>query len=53
MLETYVLEIDKNLEMADFNKLMNLVSEEKRKRIDKFHFFEDAQRSLLGDVLAR
>ncbi len=53
MLDTYFLKINRNIEKDDFNKLLNCVSKEKKERILRFHRFEDAQRSLLGDVLAR
>lgn len=53
MLETYILKIDKDLSKDDFERLLDFVSEEKKERITRFHRFEDAQRSLIGDVLAR
>lgn len=53
MLDTYILKIDRNIEKDDFNRLLSCVSEEKKERISRFHRFEDAQRTLLGDVLAR
>lgn len=53
MLETYILKIDKDLSMDDFKKLLGFVSEEKKERILRFHRFEDAQRTLLGDAMAR
>lgn len=53
MLETYILKIDKNIERSDFDKLLGFVSEEKKKRINRFHRLEDAQMTLLGDVLVR
>lgn len=53
MLEAYILEIDKFLEKHAFERLLGYVTESKRDRIGRFHRPEDAQRSLLGDVLAR
>lgn len=53
MLDTYILKIDRNIEKDDFDRLLSWVSEEKKERILRFHRFEDAQRTLLGDVLAR
>lgn len=53
MLNTYILKIDRNIEKDDFDRLLSYVSEEKKERISRFHRFEDAQRTLLGDVLAR
>lgn len=53
MHDTYILEIDRNIEKDDFDRLLRCVSKEKKERINRFHRFEDAQRTLLGDVLAR
>ena len=53
MLDTYILKIDRNIEKDDFNRLLSFVSKEKKERISRFHRFEDAQRTLLGDALAR
>lgn len=53
MVDAYILKIDKAMEKEDFSRLLNCVSEEKRERILRFHRFEDAQRTLLGDVLSR
>jgi len=53
MLDTYILKIDRTIEKDNFDGLLSSVSEEKKERISRFHRFEDAQRSLLGDVLAR
>lgn len=53
MLDTYILKIDKNIEKDDFDRLLSRVSKEKKERINRFHRFEDAQRTLLSDVLAR
>lgn len=36
-----------------FDKLMSVISIEKRKRIDRFHRYEDALRTLIGDILVR
>ncbi|WP_062491249.1 MULTISPECIES: 4'-phosphopantetheinyl transferase family protein [Paenibacillus] len=53
MIEICALHIEKNLDIQQFESLLLLVSEEKRNRILKNVRFEDAQRSLLADVLAR
>lgn len=53
MVKTFTLFINRNLNNDEFNNLMNYVSVEKRQRILKFRNFEDQQRSLLGDILAR
>ncbi len=53
MHDTYILKIDRNIEKDDFDRLFHCVSEEKKERINRYHRFEDAQRALLGDILAR
>ena len=53
MVETYFLKVDRNIETEEFDFLLSHVSEEKKERISRFHMFEDAQRTLIGDVLAR
>lgn len=53
MLDTYILKIDRNIGKDDFDRLLSWVSEDKKEQIRRFHQFEDAQRTLLGDVLAR
>lgn len=53
MPDNYILKIDKCIEEDCFRQLLLLVSDEKRQRIQKFYRSEDAQRSLLGDLLAR
>lgn len=53
MVDAYILKIDTALEKEEFARLLNCVSEEKRERILRFHRSEDAQRTLLGDVLSR
>lgn len=53
MLEAAAVKLDKTLDKARFEKLMTYVSYEKRERIRRFRKYEDALRSLIGDVLAR
>lgn len=53
MVETFVLNIDNDITIYEFNKLLSFVSREKKERIMRFYKFEDAQRTLLGDILAR
>ena len=53
MVDTYILKINRNIGRDDFNNLLYCVSEEKKERINRFYKYEDAQRTLLGDVLAR
>lgn len=53
MFDTYILKIDRKFEKNEFNNLLCYVSEEKKVRIDRSFKFNNAQRTLLGDVLAR
>lgn len=53
MLDVTILNLTEELSRADFDKLIGLVSPEKRERIERFRFFRDARNCLLGDVLAR
>jgi len=53
MLEAYLVRINQMLAAKDFNRLLGYVTAEKKERILRYHRFEDAQRSLAGDILAR
>ena len=53
MLKVTILEATSEFRQNEFDKLLPLVSQEKQERIKKFHFFQDARNSLLGDVLSR
>ncbi|RCX13841.1 4'-phosphopantetheinyl transferase [Anaerobacterium chartisolvens] len=53
MFEIYTLLIDRNLTQEEFEHLSCYVSPEKKQRIGRFYHFADAQRALLGDLLAR
>ena len=53
MYDVIILTISPELKRSDFNVMLNLLSPEKRERIKKFHFFQDARNCLLGDVLSR
>ena len=53
MFEVHLLELNKHLSQDVSTKLMQMISSEKRERINQFHCIEDAERSLLGDVLVR
>jgi len=52
-LEVTVLIIDRDLSDKEYQNIMKFISEEKRKRIVKYHFYVDRQNVLLADVLAR
>ena len=41
------------LSRGDYIYLLNMVSPEKRERINRFHFFRDARNTLIGDILVR
>ncbi len=53
MFDTYILKIHTPIGKDSFDKLLEYVSEEKKERICWFSHQEGAQRTLLGDVLAR
>lgn len=53
MCDVYIINIDRRLQNTEYAGLIQLVSEGKAARLARFHHFEDSQRSLLGDVLAR
>lgn len=53
MLETHILKINRNLSTQEFNILLNYVQRDKKKRILRFYRYEDSQRCLLGDILAK
>ncbi|NLM10171.1 MAG: 4'-phosphopantetheinyl transferase superfamily protein [Clostridiaceae bacterium] len=41
------------LEKSKYDKLLTYISVEKQKRINRFHRYQDAQRTLIGDILVR
>jgi 4'-phosphopantetheinyl transferase len=53
MLNVSMLHINRNLTEGEFGTLLGHVAPGKRDRIEKYRFFEDRQRVLVGDVLAR
>lgn len=53
MIETYILKIDKKLELDEFYMLLEYVSETKKKQVNKYNRFIDAERTLIGAVMAR
>ena len=48
-----ILTVDQDLSDKDYKALIRLVSDEKRDRIQRYHFYKDAQNALLADILAR
>jgi 4'-phosphopantetheinyl transferase len=53
MLNVSMLHINRKLTEGEYNTLLGHVAPQKRDRIEKFRFFEDRQRVLTGDILAR
>jgi len=53
MCDVFIINIDRHLHNDEYAKLIPLVSEAKAARLARFRRFEDSQRSLLGDILAR
>lgn len=53
MFEAVILTIIPEVTQKEFNALLQLVTPDKKERIQRFHFFRDAQNCLLGDILAR
>lgn len=53
MVDVYGIKIHEEIDKDTFISLLALVSPQKRNKTGKFKFFEDAQRCLLGDLLAR
>jgi 4'-phosphopantetheinyl transferase len=52
-LDTYLVKIDRALGKEEFDRLLTYVSDEKRDQIHRFYHFDDSQRALIGNVLAR
>jgi 4'-phosphopantetheinyl transferase len=48
-----VLHLNRNLTGSEYHHLLGHVALEKRERIEKFRYFEDRQRVLMGDILTR
>lgn len=53
MIEVYAVNINENLEKVLADELALFLSDEKQKRVSRFYRFEDAQRTLIGDILVR
>ncbi|MDR2932236.1 MAG: 4'-phosphopantetheinyl transferase superfamily protein [Oscillospiraceae bacterium] len=53
MFEARILYINRDLTQAEYQRFLAVAAPEKRARIGRFRFFADAQRALLGDMLAR
>ena len=53
VLEVTALKLEETVGDDIYAQLLTLVSEEKRNRAGRFRFIKDAQRTVLGDVMAR
>jgi len=53
MIDVVAANIKKKMDIGLFNHFLSYVSNEKKERIKKFPKYEDAQRSLIGDILSR
>lgn len=53
MIRLCAVNITEKMSQDQYEAFLSYVSEEKREKIEKFHFPADATRSLLGDVLSR
>ncbi len=53
MIEVYAIRLSERLERRLFDSLLPYVAEEKRTRINRFGHREDAERTLMGDILVR
>lgn len=53
MVHVFIIHSDRDLSTDEFDCFLALVSEEKREKINKFHFYADKQRTLLGEMLVR
>lgn len=53
MIVVYALRMDRNLSPEEYRGLLQVVSAGKREQIERYLRIEDAQRTLLGDVLIR
>lgn len=53
MVEIFAVKLNRDMKEYEFEKLLRLVSEEKKERIQRFHRYKDSQMCLLADVLIR
>lgn len=53
MLKLFIVKITRDLLPVEYEQLAYSVTDEKRSKIKRYHFYIDAQRSLLGDTLTR
>jgi len=53
MVDVYAVKIVTNIDIKSFNLLKKYISFNKKQRIERYRRFEDAQRSLVGELLIR
>ncbi|SNX54846.1 4'-phosphopantetheinyl transferase superfamily protein [Thermoanaerobacterium sp. RBIITD] len=53
MIEIYGVQLKNYISKEDFDRLLGFVSEEKKERIRRFRKYDDAERSLIADILLR
>ena len=53
MLKLFIIKITRDLLQNEYEQLAYSVTDDKRSSIKRYHFYIDAQRSLLGDTLTR
>lgn len=52
-MELYILNIEEEINVSEYEKLFDFVTPDKKKKIGKFHFEDDRKRALYGNVLVR
>jgi len=53
MLSIYAVDINQEVSSSQYHQMLSLIPDEKRQRIDRFHFKKDTLCSLYGDILIR
>lgn len=53
MVDIFAVKLTRDIDEYEFNKLLRIVSEEKKHRIQRFYRYKDSQMCLLADVLIR
>lgn len=53
MLEVWITDLSNPLTCEQYHDLLTKIAFDKRERLERFRYFEDAERSLLGDILIR
>lgn len=53
MVELYIANINEDISNDVFARFLNSISIDKRNRIKRYHFINDAKRTLYGDILVR